>query len=359
MLRHTTCLGCGCACDDIDVVVRDGRIVDARNACALGVAWFGDGRVPARGRAAGRDVSTRGGARRRGPGCSRGRSGRWSTWRPTSRAKRKARRRAGRPATRHARHGDLRHGHGFRPGGAGARPRRRDARRDPQSRRRAGVLGDRSGAALSSLPGPATRRNRPVSTSPKAGALASSWPSMSPIRAGPPMLTCGSRCPPRQKSRRSRRSCDRGGGSASMRTALRRRSASRPPRRDAPWTIARAAGADAARRALRCRGRRRRAGRRFSAARPWPRGALVALTQALNGPTRCALSTLACRRQSFRRGRGRDLADRLSSGRRLRARLPALSAVTMARRRSSWRAARWTRSWSSVRPRSFLPICWR
>jgi formylmethanofuran dehydrogenase subunit B len=41
-----TCLGCGLACDDIAVTVRDGRIVEAANACDLGVRWFGDGRVP-------------------------------------------------------------------------------------------------------------------------------------------------------------------------------------------------------------------------------------------------------------------------------------------------------------------------
>lgn len=41
----STCLGCGCACDDIVVETRDGRIVEARNACALGRRWFGDGVV--------------------------------------------------------------------------------------------------------------------------------------------------------------------------------------------------------------------------------------------------------------------------------------------------------------------------
>lgn len=53
---HVTCLGCGCACDDIGVVVRDGRIVEARNACGLGVQWFGDGQAPARSTIGGRDV---------------------------------------------------------------------------------------------------------------------------------------------------------------------------------------------------------------------------------------------------------------------------------------------------------------
>jgi formylmethanofuran dehydrogenase subunit B len=52
-----TCLGCGCACDDIDLRVEAGRIVEAQHACPLGVAWFGDGVVPARARIAGRDAT--------------------------------------------------------------------------------------------------------------------------------------------------------------------------------------------------------------------------------------------------------------------------------------------------------------
>lgn len=52
-----TCLGCGCACDDIEVTTAGGRIVEARHACPLGIAWFGDGSVPSRVRAAGRDVA--------------------------------------------------------------------------------------------------------------------------------------------------------------------------------------------------------------------------------------------------------------------------------------------------------------
>jgi formylmethanofuran dehydrogenase subunit B len=47
-IEHTTCLGCGCACDDIAVVTRGGQIVEARNACPLGVDWFGKGTIPAR-----------------------------------------------------------------------------------------------------------------------------------------------------------------------------------------------------------------------------------------------------------------------------------------------------------------------
>lgn len=46
LVEHVTCLGCGCSCDDIVVAVRDGRIAEARGACALGSAWFGDGSVP-------------------------------------------------------------------------------------------------------------------------------------------------------------------------------------------------------------------------------------------------------------------------------------------------------------------------
>ena len=48
MTASATCLGCGLACDDIDVIVKDGAITEARNACALGTRWFGDGRVPTR-----------------------------------------------------------------------------------------------------------------------------------------------------------------------------------------------------------------------------------------------------------------------------------------------------------------------
>jgi formylmethanofuran dehydrogenase subunit B len=44
--ENATCLGCGCACDDINVVIDAGRISEARNACALGLRWFGDGSLP-------------------------------------------------------------------------------------------------------------------------------------------------------------------------------------------------------------------------------------------------------------------------------------------------------------------------
>ena len=56
-VANVTCLGCGCACDDITVVVKQNRITDARNACALGAAWFGDGTVPTETRVNGRAAS--------------------------------------------------------------------------------------------------------------------------------------------------------------------------------------------------------------------------------------------------------------------------------------------------------------
>jgi len=54
---NVTCLGCGCACDDIEVVVANDRIIDARNACPLGRGWFGDGQAPSATRVDGVDVS--------------------------------------------------------------------------------------------------------------------------------------------------------------------------------------------------------------------------------------------------------------------------------------------------------------
>ena len=55
--KNATCLGCGCACDDITVAVRGGSIVEARNTCTLGRSWFGDGAIPAAIHSAGRPVS--------------------------------------------------------------------------------------------------------------------------------------------------------------------------------------------------------------------------------------------------------------------------------------------------------------
>ena len=46
IVENVICLGCGCACDDIGVVIESGRITEARNACPLGLRWFGDGSLP-------------------------------------------------------------------------------------------------------------------------------------------------------------------------------------------------------------------------------------------------------------------------------------------------------------------------
>ena len=52
-----TCLGCGCVCDDIQLRVESNVIVDAGNACPLGVRWFGDGRATSSARVRGKDAS--------------------------------------------------------------------------------------------------------------------------------------------------------------------------------------------------------------------------------------------------------------------------------------------------------------
>jgi formylmethanofuran dehydrogenase subunit B len=51
------CLGCGCACDDIAVAVEGDRIVAAERACRIGREWFGNGVVPARSRIGSSEVS--------------------------------------------------------------------------------------------------------------------------------------------------------------------------------------------------------------------------------------------------------------------------------------------------------------
>jgi formylmethanofuran dehydrogenase subunit B len=56
-LEHVTCLGCGCACDDIAVRVQNNRIVEAERACPLGRDWFGDGHIPAAIRVGNTDAS--------------------------------------------------------------------------------------------------------------------------------------------------------------------------------------------------------------------------------------------------------------------------------------------------------------
>lgn len=39
-IDNVVCAFCGCVCDDITVIVEDGRITQAKNACVLGKAWF-------------------------------------------------------------------------------------------------------------------------------------------------------------------------------------------------------------------------------------------------------------------------------------------------------------------------------
>ena len=45
-VEHVPCLGCGCGCDDIAVIVSDGRIVQISPPCPVSRTWFGDGVVP-------------------------------------------------------------------------------------------------------------------------------------------------------------------------------------------------------------------------------------------------------------------------------------------------------------------------
>jgi len=42
MVSGVTCPFCGCCCDDVEVIVEDNKIVDVRNACALGASKFMD-----------------------------------------------------------------------------------------------------------------------------------------------------------------------------------------------------------------------------------------------------------------------------------------------------------------------------
>src|SRR5438309_10441669 len=56
-VEHVTCLGCGCACDDITVVVQQDRIAEPRNACALGATCFGDRTIPRETTVTGRSAS--------------------------------------------------------------------------------------------------------------------------------------------------------------------------------------------------------------------------------------------------------------------------------------------------------------
>jgi formylmethanofuran dehydrogenase subunit B len=56
-VEHVTCLGCGCGCDDISVTVTEGRITDMTPVCPVGRGWLGDGSVPQEIRISGRPAS--------------------------------------------------------------------------------------------------------------------------------------------------------------------------------------------------------------------------------------------------------------------------------------------------------------
>ena len=56
-VEHVTCLGCGCGCDDISVTVTEGRITEVTPVCPVGRAWFGDGSIPLEIQRSGRPAS--------------------------------------------------------------------------------------------------------------------------------------------------------------------------------------------------------------------------------------------------------------------------------------------------------------
>jgi formylmethanofuran dehydrogenase subunit B len=58
-VADATCAGCGCACDDIEVTVAEGRLSELRGTCALGDMWFAErgGDRPPVARVDGRTVS--------------------------------------------------------------------------------------------------------------------------------------------------------------------------------------------------------------------------------------------------------------------------------------------------------------
>lgn len=45
-VARITCLGCGCGCDDVTVTVQDGRIIQVTPVCPVEKTWLGDGSVP-------------------------------------------------------------------------------------------------------------------------------------------------------------------------------------------------------------------------------------------------------------------------------------------------------------------------
>jgi formylmethanofuran dehydrogenase subunit B len=56
-VEHVTCLGCGCGCDDLSVTVSEGRITQVTPTCPVGSVWFGDGSIPLEIQSSGRPAS--------------------------------------------------------------------------------------------------------------------------------------------------------------------------------------------------------------------------------------------------------------------------------------------------------------
>lgn len=56
-VERITCLGCGCGCDDITVTLRNERIIEVDPACPVEKVWLGDGSVPWEVRLAGKPVA--------------------------------------------------------------------------------------------------------------------------------------------------------------------------------------------------------------------------------------------------------------------------------------------------------------
>lgn len=56
-ISSAVCLGCGCACDDVTVTLQADKITDAAPMCPVGRAWLGDGTVPSAVTQGGRPVA--------------------------------------------------------------------------------------------------------------------------------------------------------------------------------------------------------------------------------------------------------------------------------------------------------------
>jgi formylmethanofuran dehydrogenase subunit B len=56
-VADATCAGCGCACDDIEVTIAEGRLADLTRTCPLGDAWFAERAAAPVASIEGREVS--------------------------------------------------------------------------------------------------------------------------------------------------------------------------------------------------------------------------------------------------------------------------------------------------------------